>query len=747
MSYPVDLQSLQHKLQQNTPGNYRLDWAVSKESHIRFKVTTTKDTAIILNHIWAKAIAKVTGSKYTTQDKYLRLNADFLDDTVTFTIYPNGTIMLQGISSHKWADRYIEKIYTLVQSEIEENKQEMKSSEDSSILEESATEVKGICAVCDQENNDEMVHCDIKSCNAWIHNTCEGLSEKEAQEIKPYYCSQCRSTYNLKTTTRSREKSNHQVSSKLYTSLGISNISEEVLEENTALDESSALQYLKTVHQSLIDMNEDEEDETSDDSAIEELKDLTKNVAQRFKLAIEEEENNTSKQSLKELQTPTQIPTPKCVTQINETNSTNNNSQHNGILSTEKKLIKSQNHNKSLNDRLQAVTKRLISTEGGLAKANREIDRLNTILKAKEENENDISNVLTEKNNEIKDCEKNETILRKTIDNMQHALLEKDREIDRLHQQNSKVKEKLNDKSKEIEELKANLHQVNTNKNCNTELHNIEGYCEFRHQEEVTQIRLNNMKLRQENEALSQQVHFDNYSKENLNTLLEKADYKIKKLKNNENALIKRHNDLIQMIDTMNKEAYTENLPSSNRDWSVIDATEGNLSNEAGDKEIPNYRDALVSTPKPPRKNSNSSQTSNSTSSTECAERMKTNNKNTTGRIADMLNSLTSQLQKYFDEKSQVSRHEDTWNVKNHDPYNLRKRPVCKFLTSKGCYSARCIYYHPPNGTTNPQNPPSQETSTPMNRQNKKDEICWFYQRNQCRYEDNQCRYQHPPNY
>ena len=313
MSYPVDLQSLQHKLQQNTPGNYRLDWAVSKESHIRFKVTTTKDTAIILNHIWAKAIAKVTGSKYTTQDKYLRLNADFLDDTVTFTIYPNGTIMLQGISSHKWADRYIEKIYTLVQSEIEENKQEMKSSEDSSILEESATEVKGICAVCDQENNDEMVHCDIKSCNAWIHNTCEGLSEKEAQEIKPYYCSQCRSTYNLKTTTRSREKSNHQVSSKLYTSLGISNITEEVLEENTALDESSALQYLKTVHQSLIDMNEDEEDETSDDSAIEELKDLTKNVAQRFKLAIEEEENNTSKQSLKELQTPTQIPTPKCL--------------------------------------------------------------------------------------------------------------------------------------------------------------------------------------------------------------------------------------------------------------------------------------------------------------------------------------------------------------------------------------------------------------------------------------------------
>ena len=422
MSYPVDLQSLNQKLQQNTPGNYRLDWAVSHQSHIRFKTTTTKDTAIILNQIWAKAIAKTTGSKYYTKDKYIRLNSDFLDDTVTFTIYPNATIMLQGKSSHKWADRYIEKIYRLVQCEIEDIKHEL-NNENSSLLEESATEVKGICAICDEENNDEMIHCDIKSCNAWIHNKCDGLSENEAREIKPYYCSQCRSTYNLKTTTRSRDKNSVQVSSKLYTSFGISNILDEISEEKTALDDDSALQYLKTVHQSLLNMNDAEEDEELEDSAIEELKDISKTVADRFKLVIEETEKNLSLNNTNNEQSRPnqQISTPDCSNKTNETTKSNevdwstktseakksNDVDCKGYLSIEKKLQKSQNHNKSLNDRLQAVTKRLISTEGGLAKANREIDRLKTLLQEKDEKETAKSNDLTAKNIDIEEYEKN----------------------------------------------------------------------------------------------------------------------------------------------------------------------------------------------------------------------------------------------------------------------------------------------------------------------------------------------------
>ena len=761
MSYPVDLQSLNQKLQQNTPGNYRLDWAVSKQSHIRFKTTTTKDTAIILNQIWAKAIAKTTGSKYYTQDKYIRLNSDFLDDTVTFTIYPNATIMLQGKSSHKWADRYIEKIYRLVQCEIEDIKHEL-NNENSSLLEESATEVKGICAICDEENNDEMIHCDIKSCNAWIHNKCDGLSENEAREIKPYYCSQCRSTYNLKTTTRSRDKNSVQVSSKLYTSFGISNILDEISEEKTALDDDSALQYLKTVHQSLLNMNDAEEDEELEDSAIEELKDISKTVADRFKLVIEETEKNLSLNNTNSEQSRPnqQISTPDCSNKTNattksnevdcstktsEATKSNDDVDCKGYLSIEKKLQKSQNHNKSLNDRLQAVTKRLISTEGGLAKANREIDRLKTLLQEKDEKEAAKSNDLTAKNIEIEEYEKKQCNLKKTIDSMTQSLLNKDREIDKLYQQHGKEKEKSNEKSKEIEKLKDKLNQPNPNNHSKTALHNIEGYCEFRHVEEVSQITLKYLKIKQENEALSQQIHFDNFSKENLNSLLEKANHKIQKLQTNEKALIKRNNDLIRKIDTMNKEAYTENLSDENRDWSTIDVTQEDLNSE--DKEISNYRDALVSTPKPKRKNSDSSHSSDSTNATDCAKRMNKNNKSTTGKITDMLQSLTSHLQKYFEEKSHVVPNVENWNIKNHDPHNLRQRPVCKFFTGKGCNSARCVYYHPPVTSSEIHHQSPRATPTARNIQNKKDEICWFYQRNLCRYDDNQCRYQHPHNY
>ena len=775
MAYPVNLNNLQCKLEEFTPGNYRLDWAASNEAPIRFKITTTKDSAIILNHIWAKAISKVTGSKYTTKDKYLRLNTDFLDDTVTFTIYPNGTVMLQGNSSHKWADRYIEKIYKLIQCDIEDNKQDLNKNEESSLLDESTIEVKGICAVCDQEDNDEMIHCDIKSCNAWVHNKCDGLSEEEAQEIEPYYCKHCRSTYNLKISPRKNLSYSSDISSKLYTSFGVANISQEIISDKIVVDENLALQYLKAVHVNLESMNEEDVDDTGDE-AIEELKDITKNVANKFRYAIEETEKNLSLNlSNRDLSTSQQISTPICTqnnlslnqpnqdlfisqnistigSQINSANRNENDHENDtrmspknsGYLSAEKKLQKSQNQNKSLNTRLQAVTKKLINTEESLAKANHEIDKLKSIIQKYEQNNVEIQNDLKVQKEIIEKSNEKQNTMINTIDSLTDKLLDKDREIDTLSQLNAKEKMLLENKCQENQQLKSQL-KPHKKKNCKSALHDIKGYCQFRQNEEIEQLKLHCLKISKENEALTHQVYFDSSTKENMNQLMEEAEHKIRKLESNENALIKRNKDLIFQIDKMNKEAYTENLSKPNSDWSTIDITHDNTDDE---NEISTeYRDALVSTPKS-RKNSESSQSSNTTNSSSCAKRMKENNKNTKEKISDMLHSLQSYMERYFNEKPSVTTQEnENWNVKNHDPHNHRKRPICKFLTGKGCFSDRCIYYHPPSNASNLPTTPPPEKSTRSYSQYKKDEICWFYQRNMCRYNDSECKYQHPQNY
>ena len=204
----------------------------------------------------------------------------------------------------------------------------------------------------------------------------------------------------------------------------------------------------------------------------------------------------------------------------------------------------------------------------------------------------------------------------------------------------------------------------------------------------------------------------------------------------------------------MNKEAYTENLPHPNIDWSTIDITQEdhpeNLQNSNVRNELSqSYKEKLVSTPKPKRRsNSRSSETvrSNSTPENEQINNQKTPNPARTDsqKISNMLLSLRSHLQRYFEENTESTQPEkENWHLQNPDPQNLRRRPICKFYTGKGCYSQRCIYYHPPNTALNNH---SQQQERPAINANQREEPCWFYLRSRCKYGD-QCRYDHPEQY
>ena len=63
--------------------------------------------------------------------------------------------------------------------------------------------------------------------------------------------------------------------------------------EDKKSHDDSSLQYLKSVHSNLQNMNDDES-LNSDHSVLAELKNLTKNVADAFKEEIKQRENNNS---------------------------------------------------------------------------------------------------------------------------------------------------------------------------------------------------------------------------------------------------------------------------------------------------------------------------------------------------------------------------------------------------------------------------------------------------------------------
>ena len=768
MSLPLNLKNLSEKLQHNIPGNYRLDWAGTLKSPIRYKTNTTKDTAKVLNIIWANAISKVTGCKYVTEGKYIRLNSDYLDDTITFTIYTSGTIMIQGNSSLKWADRYIDKLYKLIQSDIEDQKSEMNKTGESSILEQTF-EVKGVCALCDEEDDDEMMHCDIKTCNAWVHNKCEGLNEQQAREVKPYYCRHCRSTYNLKITRKTISDalpiSSTQPPSIIDINISKPELLDELTEQNT--HNNSSLDYLKNVHSNLENLN-DEESLNSNDSVLEELKNLTKNVAEAFKEEIKQREKNNSLNTAQK-DTSKYIHTPHKTDPVHNKEITTQPKKEETpriYLSAEKKLLKVQNQNKSLNTRLQTVTNKLLSTEGQLIKANQEIGKLKASLQAKsetlydEEKMNDIKAEMNhlkitkdsikaeldkkyKENKEIKDIQHqkelkiqdlNQIINQKDDDNSQ-----KINQIQLLNKAIDEQNQDLSRKSNEIEHLKGRLNNFLKKLKCKTSLHEVEGYCEFRDAEQITQLKLNCKKLQEENTALLNQTLFDDTVKANLNDLLNKADVRVNQLRKNENELMKRNRELVRQIEmVMNETGHEKNSEIAKSECTEYDTVDS-LSDTNSQRHLSNDEtDRKISTPvrrKPPNVSSKDDQDKKSIPLTDPV-------------FTEVLYSLESQLKRFFNENTKTNENLNTnSNNYHHDPNNKRNRPICKFYTNKGCNSDRCIYYHPPNlnSSINHSQPPLE-----MSRrysQSKKDQICWFYQRNICKYDDNECQYLHPNSY
>ena len=199
------IKDLVTKLTTSAPKNFKLEWKGDLLSPIRYKTVTTKETAKILSQIWTDVIRKVTNCPIVNLKKYTRINVPYDEDTVTITIHPTATIMFQGKSSYDWADVHIERVNKEVDTEIRERKSKLNLPNEADISTRSV-DVYGVCAICDQANNDEMLEC--AHCFSWTHSSCEGLSEKEARKLK-YYCKYCKFRYGLKSYFPEEEPPNN----------------------------------------------------------------------------------------------------------------------------------------------------------------------------------------------------------------------------------------------------------------------------------------------------------------------------------------------------------------------------------------------------------------------------------------------------------------------------------------------------------------------------------------------------------
>ena len=254
------MNNLVSKLTNWAPRNFTLEWKGDLLSPIRYKTEATKETALLLAQIWANSVTKITNRPHVNLKKYIRINVPHMEDTVTITIHPTATIMLQGKSSYDWADKYMELITKEMDIEIQENKSKLNQANESNISTRSLP-IYGVCAICDQVNNEDMVECE--HCFSWTHNTCAGFSEEEARKVK-YYCKFCKYKYNLlsffpnelpETSTPKKteaEKSKNCTKEDMYTSNLLfmqKNLSQ--MAEEESVEESDRVNELKNLAKSL----------------------------------------------------------------------------------------------------------------------------------------------------------------------------------------------------------------------------------------------------------------------------------------------------------------------------------------------------------------------------------------------------------------------------------------------------------------------------------------------------------------
>ena len=146
------MEEIKSKILNSLPARYKLEWGMLPNSPIRFKTVTTKETAQILNDIWAKIISKYTNSDIVHLKKYKRICVVNNDETVAISMFPNNTIMFQGNQAASWMNDHIEEIARKVENEIEDRKTELDQAEESD-LSSTSLNLQGMCAICDQKDN------------------------------------------------------------------------------------------------------------------------------------------------------------------------------------------------------------------------------------------------------------------------------------------------------------------------------------------------------------------------------------------------------------------------------------------------------------------------------------------------------------------------------------------------------------------------------------------------------------------
>ena len=642
------MNAIKAKLQNCTPGDYRLHWNATRTQPIRYKIITSKQTAEKLNIIWSKELAKATGCKYVIGPQYIRINADYLEDTVTFSIFPNGTIMIQGKNSYIWLDENMEKICKKVQSEIEDSKStlnesnDLDESSDSSIFENSIS-IKGICIVCNQEDDDEMFHCNIKTCNAWVHYKCDGLDENEASDMPIYYCKFCRNTYNLKIPRRQLNVTENSVSSKILTSVGLPSLSpdDSLNEIESSIHSDPELLYLKAVHTSLMNVNEDDDDEANEPKEILELKHLAKEMSEVYQREIVEKENNiknlakenttvASSENIPENQEEPRQPQENAPSP--STKGKKDQKSQTYLKTDKEKLINSEETIKELNATIEKLNEKLAESElenqkmknleekitelketikiakNDQEKSEKKAQSLTVSLtaaenlckknldKIKEQREKIISlevekKDLMEKNKKI--VEMNELTNATDYEHVKIMLEETQTKLIKSNSTNEMLNTNLKALSKEKESLQEKYNKLRTENmpDCRNGLHEVEGYCEFRYDMKITQLQLELQEKNLKNDTLERQIEYDKIVILNQNKLLESAGTNLRMLSREEAKLAERNRNLINQIDILSGQTETPhaNAPKTDDEWSTM--------NESRSSSI-SYSDVTKSTPK-----------------------------------------------------------------------------------------------------------------------------------------------------
>ena len=162
------------------------------------------------------------------------MNIPYNGDTITLSIFPNGTIMFQGKETVTWVNNYIHNLSRDVENDIEDHKPNLDNPDESDISNNSVN-LLGTCAICDEIDTNHMVEC--HKCFSKTHHHCDNLTEEVARKISKYYCKGCRFKYDaLKVQNTSTPHSKTSNENLMKTSkLSLTDVTEHELSSSLSL--------------------------------------------------------------------------------------------------------------------------------------------------------------------------------------------------------------------------------------------------------------------------------------------------------------------------------------------------------------------------------------------------------------------------------------------------------------------------------------------------------------------------------